>query len=332
MVRNTRRSAQQQTDRDILQIGILLLDDFTLTAFAAFLDAIRLAADKGDQSRQQDCAWTVMTIHGEAVRASCGVTVRPHDGPRDPSSFHYLTVVGGLLNNRHHRDPHLSKYLTLAANKRIPLIGLGTGSFALAHAGLMNGRRCCVSWYHLAEFQEAFPELEVVADQLFVIEHDRITCAGGTGVVDVAAHLLEQHCGASAAIKALRLLHVEHLRAPTTPQWQSSTDSVVGDAKVRRAVLMMEQNLTNPLPISKIAQSLQLSPRQLQRKFRRATGKSLMDFSRELRLEYAREQILRTKRPITNIAYECGFSDSSHFARCYRRCFGESPSATRRQV
>jgi transcriptional regulator GlxA family with amidase domain len=57
-----------------------------------------------------------------------------------------------------------------------------------------------------------------------------------------------------------------------------------------------------------------------------------MDFCRELRLDYAREQLMRTTRPITHIACECGFSDSSHFARCYRRAFGESPSDSRREA
>ena len=273
-----------------------------------------------------------MTIRGDAARSSCGVTVYPHGGLQDPRRFDYLTVVGGLLRRRHHCNPQVTAYLQLAADHGIPLVGLGTGTFALAHAGVMTGSRCCVSWYHLADFQGSFPDIEAVADQLFVIEKDRITCAGGTGVVDVAAYLLEQHLSTSAAMKVLRLLHVDHLRSPSTPQWQSSNDPDIVDERVRRAIVLMEQNLTEPLPVATIARALQLSPRQLQRVFRKATGQSLMAFARELRLRYAREQLVRTTRPITSIAYECGFADASHFARWYRRAHGEAPSTTRRAI
>lgn len=319
-------------DRPILRVGIVLLPYFTLTAFSAFIDAIRLAADEGDKSRQLDCQWVVMTPHMRAVQASCGVYIQSHEQLQDPVSFDYLTVVGGLLKSADYPDPTLVDYLRLAAKKAVPLIGLGTGSFALAHAGLMKGRNCCVSWYHLNEFRTIFPDVKAAADQLFVFDRDRITCAGGTGVVDVAAYLIDKHLGRSRSLKILRLMHVDHLREPTTPQWQFDSETLPFHDRVRRAILLIEQNLADPLCVSDIARVLRISPRQLQRSFRRDTGQSLMEFARLLRLKHAYEQVVHTQRALTEIAYDCGFSDASHFARCFRRHYGCSPSSVRQMA
>ena len=79
--------------------------------------------------------------------------------------------------------------------RRVPLIGICTGSFILCRAGLMNGRRSCVSWYHYQDFLEAFPGHDVVADRLFLADGPRITCAGGAGAAALATYLIEQHLG-----------------------------------------------------------------------------------------------------------------------------------------
>ncbi len=75
----------------------------------------------------------------------------------------------------------------------MPLIGVCTGVFALIKAGVMGGRRCCVSWYHHGDLTRRFPDIEPVADRLFVDDGNRLTCAGGTAAADLAAYLVERH-------------------------------------------------------------------------------------------------------------------------------------------
>ncbi len=312
-----------------LTVGFLLLPNFTLTAFAAFLDAFRLAADEGDKSRQISYRWAVMSIGECGVKSSSGVVVQPTEQLCNPRDLDYLTVVGGLLRASDYRNPKLAEYLRKVAEAGLPVIGLGTGSFALAHAGLLSGRRCCVSWYHLQDFRDAFPHQPVVSDQLFVIDRDRITCAGGTGVVDLAAFLIEKKFGRNRAMKVLRLMHTDHFRAPSAPQWRSPFDVGLADDRVRRAVTLMEEKLDLPPEVESIASTVGLSARQLQRAFRRATGASVMAFSRALRLEHARELLLHTRQANDEIACGCGFTDASHFARWFRQRYGVSPSELR---
>jgi transcriptional regulator GlxA family with amidase domain len=201
-LRREKRAVQSQAGEPRLRVGVLLANQFTLTAFSAFIDTLRLAADEGDRSRQILCRWTVMSPTGRPVQSSCGVQVLPQAQLADSASFDYLVVVGGLLHQGMQIDAETEAYLRRAAAGGARLIGLCTGSFILARAGLMQGRRCCVSWYHRQDFIEEFGGLEPVSDQLFLIDGDRITCSGGAGVADLAAALVERHIGAAARFAA----------------------------------------------------------------------------------------------------------------------------------
>src|SRR6202142_804770 len=176
-----------------LRVGVILADHFTLSAFAVFIDHLRLAADEGDRSRPMHVQWSIMASASQPVRASCGVMIEPTSEFLAPESLDYLVVIGGILHAGPQIDEVTTRYLREVAAARVPLIGVCTGSFVLCRAGLMKGRRTCVSWYHYQDFLEAFPDHEGVADRLFLGDGPRITCAGGAGGPAPPPHLLAQH-------------------------------------------------------------------------------------------------------------------------------------------
>jgi len=94
-------------------------------------------------------------------------------------------------------------------------------------------------------------------------------------------------------------------------------------------MLLMEQNLNDPLPISEIAKRLHLSPRQLERLFQIACGKRPAEFYRGLRLRYADWLLKNTDRGITDIALDAGFADCAHFSRQFKAAHGFAPSEQR---
>ena len=180
-----------------LKVGFVLVPDFTLSALALFIDALRLAGDEGDRSRQIRCTWSVMSNRSEPVRASSGLALAPTSTLLPPQSLDYIVVVGGLLHTKREVNPTLVKYLQSAADAGVTLVGVCTGSFVLARAGLMQGFRCCVSWYHVEDFANEFPDHRPVADRLFV--------AGRR-----ADHLFRRH--------GRRGSRCVHHRAPSRPQ------------------------------------------------------------------------------------------------------------------
>jgi transcriptional regulator GlxA family with amidase domain len=312
-----------------LSVGFILAHNFTLSAFSLFVDQLRLAADDGDRSRQIHCRWLVMTRRQMPVRASCGVMVSGSSDFVDARQFDYLVVVGGLLHAGTPLDEPAIAYIREAARLGVALVGLCTGSFILARAGLMKGRQCCVSWYHSQDFAEEFADVTPVADRLFVVDGDRITCAGGGGTADLATFLIERHIGRSVAQKSRHVLLLDRARAGTDAQPHPPVAEAVLDERVRRAMLLMEQNMTDPLSIAEIALRLKLSTRQLERLFQSVVQMRPAEFYRSLRLRYARWLLDNTSRQVTDIALDAGFADCAHFSRQFKAAHGFAPSEQR---
>lgn len=313
-----------------LSVGFIVANAFTLTAFSTFVDALRLASDEGDRSRQIRCRWTVMSSTRQPARASCGLDVLPLSGLSDPKAFDYIVVVGGLLRPGPQVDQATLDYLRKAAASGVTLIGVCTGSFVLARAGVLRGRKACVSWFHRCDFLEEFVDVAPVCDRLYLIDGDRITCSGGAGVADLAAALIERRLGAEAARKSMRVLLFDNPRPEDAPQPMPSLARNARDKRVRRAILIMERHLSEPRPIAKIAAEVGVGARQLERRFVQDTGEGPAAVYRAMRLEYGRWLIDETGRMIGDAALSAGFADSAHFTRAFRKRWGCAPSAARR--
>ncbi len=314
-----------------LSVGIVPLPRFTLNAFASFVDALRLAADERDRSRPIQCAWTVMSETGQPIAASCGIEVSAQSAFQDPAAFDYIMVVGGLLEHDMTADARVADYLKQADAAGVPIVGLCTAVFTMIRAGLMTGRRCCVSWLHYHEMLEMTDEVTPDASQLYVIDGNRITCAGGIGSARLAAKLIERHVGRDWAQKALSIMMLDGARGSAGPQPQPPLGLTAKNPRVARAISILEQNLSDPPTIEELAEAVHISRRQLERGFREELGMSFGSFSRRLRLDHGLWLVLTTDRPILEITVECGFNGQSHFATLFRRAFGLSPTQARRQ-
>lgn len=315
-----------------IRVGFVLTPRFTLTAFAGFVDALRLAADEGDRSRPLECRWAVLGERNAAILSSCGAAVQPWDELEDPARFDYIVVVGGLLHGGQKVAPGTHAFLREAARAGVGLVGLCTGSFVLARAGLLEGYLACVSWFHREEFQAEFPALRHVSNRMFVVDRDRLTCAGGTSVVHLAAHLIERHCGRAQAAKSLRIMIENQPLPASTLQPEPVVTRQARDTLVRRAMLLIEQQLSQHDRLAGVAAALGVSMRQIERRFVADVGITPRAYRLQLRLARARWMIEHTDLSVTDVGLECGFGDCSHFSRAFTGHFKVRPSALRRRA
>ncbi|KZL15418.1 HTH-type transcriptional regulator CdhR [Pseudovibrio axinellae] len=310
--------------RPALRVGFILANRFTLSAFASFVDVLRLAADEGDSSRPILCRWNVIAPDMKPIRASCGILIHPDEKLIDPSQFDYLVVVGGLIEHIERLDPRYVVYLKTAVSKRVPLIGLCTGSFILHRAGLMNGYKCCVSWFHRADFLEQFDGLEPVSDRIFIVDRDRISCSGGTSTVHLAAHLVGQHVGVKPARKSLHILMVDEAFDDNKAQPFLPVSFKTKDNLVQRALLIMQQEVESLRTIEQLCRQLGIGRRSLEKKFRTSLGKTPGEALTQIRLEEAKRILSETDATITQTALRCGFFDASHFNKAFQKHTGRT--------
>lgn len=315
-----------------LRIGFVLVPRFTLTAFAGFVDALRLAADEGDRSRPIDCSWAVLGDSRMPVASSCGASVQPWSAMEDPERFDYIVVVGGLLHGGQKVPAGLNAFLRSAARAGVKLVGVCTGSFVLARAGLLDGHVACVSWFHREDFLAEFPGRNVVSNRMFVSDRTRLTCAGGTSVVHLAAHLIEKHCGRALATKSLRIMMENQPLPAHTPQPESVVTHQASDTLVRRAMLLIEQLLSQPKALAEVSQALGVGLRQLERRFLADVGITPSAYRMQLRLARAKWMIEHTDASVTDVGLDCGFGNCAHFSRAFAVRFGIRPSRHRKST
>lgn len=327
-------SRRVQTPTLELRVGFVLLPDFTLIALTGFIEALRIAGDDLDQSRNLYCRWDIMAPESRLIRSSGGLSVMPTSKFQPPENFDYIVVVGGKLDAHERVDPAIIDYVKSAAAAGLPLVGACTGSFLLARAGLMEGRRACVHQFHVTEFQAEFPGIAVESDHLFTIDGPRITCPGGASAMDLAIHLIQRHCGRDRALKTVQLLLFDEARSSNHPQARSAIDlsTPVRDPMVRRALLVMQQNIGDALSIEEIATSLGTNVKKLGRAFQAQLRMSPAQTYRQIRLARALWLMEYSPKSLSEISYECGFADASHFSRTCREAFQASPSDIRSEL
>ena len=294
------------------------------------MDALRHVADESNHSQQVYCKWKIIGTSMEPIPSSCGITIPPWEVYGDPGEFNYIVVVGGKTDQIRYVSSQTYEFLNKAEELKIPLVGLCVGVFVLAEAGLLTNKRCAVHPRHLNEFANRFPDIIPVIDELFVIDLNRITCAGGTAAIDLAISILINHFGETQARKELSRMmvdqHRENLHTPRNPYDELDHCQ---DPKIKDAITLMKKNLTFPFCVKDLAKQLGYSQRQLERAFQKHAQISPAKFWRQLRIKKARWYLLNTNFNITRIAFDCGFSDCAHFTNLFTQVYGESPSRFR---
>jgi transcriptional regulator GlxA family with amidase domain len=312
-----------------VKVGFVLARSFTLSAFAMFIDTLRLASDETDKSSRRFADWQVLGSTRHLIASSCGVQVAPTSDFVDPAAFDYIVVVGGLLNSDAPVDHDTVAYLKRAAASKVPLIGVCTGTFILADAGLMKNHQTCVSWLHYDAFRARFPDHDVRADRIFNLDRSRGSCAGGSSAADMAAHIVRRRISKEAERNAMEVLQIDRARTARDVQPRRPLSIESDDPRLQAVLIVMERNIENMVSIQELASSVGLSRRQLERLFMEKANSSPALVYRRMRLERARHLLLQTKAPLIDIALEVGFENASHFARLFRKAYGQSPTDLR---
>lgn len=306
-------------------VGFYLFDAFPMMAFAAAIEPLR-AANRLAGQRLFD--WRLISHDGKPVSASNGIPVATHASLAEASDLHMLLVCAGVPDAGA-RDTTLIRWLRSQARNGVAVGGISLGAYAVAYAGLLDGRRCALHWERLAAFSERFPRIRTTTD-IFVIDGDRYTCSGGTAALDMMLQVItERHGRALATGVSEQFIHPRIRGAHDSQRIAIESRLGIANAKLIAAVGIMEKTADEPRPVQAIAAELGLSSRQLERLFATYLQTSPGRYYLKLRLERARAMLLETTRPILDVAVACGFASASHFSRCYRALFGQRPSEER---
>jgi transcriptional regulator GlxA family with amidase domain len=322
-------TAKTQIKRSLV---FFLVNDFTMVAFATALEPLRIANRMLGYEAYQ---WRLASADGKPVAASNGVLCavdtsldeerRKMSGQDRPS----MVVVCSGINVEHQGSKTVHAWLREEYNRGVAIGGLCTGAYILAAAGLLSNRRCAIHWENLPGFAEAFPKANVFAD-LFEVDQNIYTCAGGTAALDLMLKLIGDDFDDNLVNRICEQVLTDRVRSPTDRQRLPLRARLgVQNSKVLTIIELMEANLSEPLSLIEIADHVGLSRRQIERLFRQEMGRSPARYYLEIRLDRARHLLIQSSLPVVEVAVACGFVSASHFSICYRELYARSPQQER---
>ncbi|HUZ64039.1 MAG TPA: GlxA family transcriptional regulator [Acetobacteraceae bacterium] len=302
-------------------IGFLLVPDFTLMAFSAAVEPLRVANRLSGATLYRP---VLLSRDGGPVRSSGGQLMAVDHALADAPALSTLILCGGI-DGHAYDDPASFAWLRQRAARGLEIGSVCTASHILARAGLLSGYRCTVHWENLPSFAEAFPKLTATGE-LFTIDRDRFTCAGGTAALDLMLHRIGQRHGRRLAIEiAEQFLH-ETIRAGSVLQHHADEPRPrAAHSELLDAIGLMQTHLEAPLAIPEIAVRVGATRRGLERLFQTELHCAPAHYYRGLRLRAAQRLLSQTRLPVTQIALSCGFASPTHFSRAYRAQFGIPP-------
>ena len=206
------------------------------------------------------------------------------------------------------------------------------GTYVLAEAGLLDGRRATTHWSACDDFRRRYANVELDPEPIFIKDGKFYSSAGVTSILDLMLALVEEDYGSELALRVAQSM-VMFLRRPAN-QAQFSTQlngSMADDMKIRTVMAYVAEHPDRDLSVEVLAEMAKMSPRNFTRVFTREAGVTPGKFVEQSRLESARGRLEQSKMPINQVASQCGYRTADGMRVAFDRNLGVGPSEYRRR-
>ncbi|MFW5415979.1 helix-turn-helix domain-containing protein [Nocardiopsis sp. CNT-189] len=210
------------------------------------------------------------------------------------------------------------------------MVSLCTGAFALAEAGLLDGRRATAHWMHTAQLARRFPEVRVDDSVLYVDDGDVLTSAGLTAGLDLCLHLVRRDLGAHVANQLARRMVVPAHRPGGQAQFVDLSVPPSDDAGLAPVLEWAREHLDRPLAVADLARRAAMSPRTFYRRLQAATGATPLQWLLDQRLARAQSLLEATDLPVERIGELSGLGSANNLRHHFTKRVGVTPGEYRR--
>ncbi|MEU6749086.1 helix-turn-helix domain-containing protein [Spirillospora sp. NPDC046719] len=271
----------------------------------------------------------VCTEHPGPVATLAGYDMVVTDG-LDALDRAGTVIVPGWLPTAEPPSPAVVEALRRAHARGARVVSICSGAFALAHAGLLDGRRATTHWAQAAEFAERFPDVELDPDVLYVDHGDVATSAGAGAGFDLCMHLLRADQGARYAAHVARTMVMPPHREGGQLQYSAPPHPADIDGTLAPLLEWVTARLGEPVSIEDMAAHAGVSARTLTRRFADQLGTSPGRWLLAQRIAAAQDLLESSDLPLDAIARRVGLSSATNLRRRFINALATTPGAYRR--
>lgn len=230
------------------------------------------------------------------------------------------------------RHPEIVRWLAECYQQGSTLCSIGTGTYFLAQAGLLNNRAATTHWYYFDDFHQRYPTVKLQRRR-FITLADRLYCTGSVNAArDVMLHFVEQLFDSGIANEVARHFTHEIKRSYESMLLDEEQQDTHHDELIIKVQEWMQAHFQEDVRLGNIADLFKLSVRSLNRRFKLATNNAPLQYLQEIRIEQAKELLKQSNLTVAEICYRVGYHDNSYFSGLFKELNGVTPVQYRNLV
>lgn len=222
-------------------------------------------------------------------------------------------------------NKELAPWLITQYKAGAEIAGLCVGAFLLASTGLLDGKRCSTHWLFTNEFRDMFPQVELVPDKIITEEQGLYTSGGALSYMNLILYIVEKFVGRDAAIHCSKVFAVDIDRGSQSPFIMFRGQKSHDDESVRKAQDYIEKNFQDKITVNQLASLLSIGRRNLERRFKKATSNTVVEYMQRVKIEAAKISFESTRENVNEVMYKVGYTDTKAFRSTFKKITGLSP-------
>lgn len=216
-------------------------------------------------------------------------------------------------------------WITEQYKKGAELVSFCIAAFFVASTGLLNGKKCATHWIAANQFRMMFPEVVLVDDRIMTEEDGIYSSGGAYSFLNLLAYLIEKHAGRDVAVRIAKTFMIDIDRESQSPFIMFTGQKTHEDEPVKKAQDFIERNYTDKITVDQLADMLALGRRNLERRFKKATANTVVEYIQRVKIEVAKKGFETSRKNINEVMYEVGYNDSKAFRTTFKKITGLSP-------
>lgn len=309
-------------------VAAVVQDKFTMFEFGLACEAF--GVDRTLDGIERFDFRVVTSTPGE-VASSLGVSLNVEHDLSFAREADIVVICPRSREELKHADPAVLEIIRAAVARDAWVLSVCTGSFALAEAGVLNGRRATTHWMYSHLLTEWYPEVDLDPDVLFVQDGRIITSAGTAAGIDACLHLLRQELGAEKTNVIARRMVVAPQRDGGQAQFITRPLEHVESLSIGPVLDWAVDNLGDDLTVEQLAERAHMSARTFARRFRAEQGTTPAAWIARQRIIAAQRLLEQTDFSLDLVAQQCGFASAAVLRQNFSRVLRMSPTAYRKR-
>lgn len=227
------------------------------------------------------------------------------------------------------QNKNLIPWIIKQYKKGSEVASLCVGAFLLAATGLLDGKNCSTHWRAFNEFENSFPKVKLVTDKIMTDENGIYTSGGAFSSANLILYIIEKYAGREAAIHCSKTFQVDIDRHSQSPFIIFEGQKDHKDEHIKKAQEFIEQNVQEKISVDQLASMLSIGRRNLERRFKKATSNSLVEYMQRVKVEAAKQRFESSADNVNEVMYNVGYNDPKAFRTTFKRFTGLSPVSYR---